>query len=166
MFSFVCAGINDWVNNRKAGDLRCHCTNYDVTALIVGKLNQYQTTTKHKERNLYSIHGVSSTITTHLCNIQYIKYLHWWCNTRKSVKCLSFSIPVHFVAISNNWWYISVESLWSVLWKSMLNPKTFLLKKTWPGWRCALIIICLQIGLIYLIFRITPCYRWSEMTWL
>ena len=25
--------INDWVNNREAGDLRCHLTHYDVTVM-------------------------------------------------------------------------------------------------------------------------------------
>ena len=28
---FICAWINCWVNNRKAGDLRCHRAHYDVT---------------------------------------------------------------------------------------------------------------------------------------
>ena len=34
MFSFVCAWINDWVNNREAGDLRCHRGHYDVNVMI------------------------------------------------------------------------------------------------------------------------------------
>ena len=29
MFSFICAWINGWVNNREAGDLRRHLTHYD-----------------------------------------------------------------------------------------------------------------------------------------
>ena len=29
----ICARINGWVNNRKAGDLRRHCTHYDVTVM-------------------------------------------------------------------------------------------------------------------------------------
>ena len=31
MFSFICAWINDWVNNCEAGDLRCHRAHYDAT---------------------------------------------------------------------------------------------------------------------------------------
>ena len=31
MFSLICAWTNGWVNNRYAGDLRCHCAHYDVT---------------------------------------------------------------------------------------------------------------------------------------
>ena len=34
MFSLICARTNDWVNNREAGDLRCHRAHYDVTAMI------------------------------------------------------------------------------------------------------------------------------------
>ena len=34
MFSFICAWINGWVNNREAGDLRCHHNHYDVTVMM------------------------------------------------------------------------------------------------------------------------------------
>ena len=34
MFSLICAWINDWVNNREAGDLRRHRAHYDVTVMI------------------------------------------------------------------------------------------------------------------------------------
>ena len=33
MFSLICAWINGWVNNREAGDLRCHCAHYDFTVM-------------------------------------------------------------------------------------------------------------------------------------
>ena len=33
IFSLVCAQTNGCVNNRYAGDLRCHCTHYDVTVM-------------------------------------------------------------------------------------------------------------------------------------
>ena len=33
MFSFFCAWINGWVNNRETGDLRRHCAYYDVTVM-------------------------------------------------------------------------------------------------------------------------------------
>ena len=33
MFSLICARINCWVNNREAGDLRCHRAHYDVTVM-------------------------------------------------------------------------------------------------------------------------------------
>ena len=33
MFSFICACINGWVNNREAGDLRSHRAHYDVIVM-------------------------------------------------------------------------------------------------------------------------------------
>ena len=35
MFSFICASVNGWVNNREAGDLRRHRAHYDVTVMII-----------------------------------------------------------------------------------------------------------------------------------
>ena len=34
MFDLICVWINDWVNNREAGDLRRYRTHYDVTVMI------------------------------------------------------------------------------------------------------------------------------------
>ena len=36
MFSLICAWINGWVNNRKAGDWRLHRAHYDVTVMLLG----------------------------------------------------------------------------------------------------------------------------------
>ena len=34
MLPLICAGINGWVNNREAGDLRRHRTHYDVIVML------------------------------------------------------------------------------------------------------------------------------------
>ena len=34
MFSFICVWINGWVNNRKARDLRCYRSHYDVIVMV------------------------------------------------------------------------------------------------------------------------------------
>ena len=34
MFSFICVWINDWVNNREAGDLRPYSGHYDVIVML------------------------------------------------------------------------------------------------------------------------------------
>ena len=34
MFSLICAWINDWANNRDAGDFRHHCAHYDFTVML------------------------------------------------------------------------------------------------------------------------------------
>ena len=41
MFSLICAWINGWVNNRKAGDLRHHCVHYDVTIMRFVEIFSY-----------------------------------------------------------------------------------------------------------------------------
>ena len=45
MFSLICIWINDWVNNREAGDLRRYRSQYDVivmnTALFTGQIHKY-----------------------------------------------------------------------------------------------------------------------------
>ena len=33
MFPLICVGINGWINNRKAGDLRRYCAHYDVSVM-------------------------------------------------------------------------------------------------------------------------------------
>ena len=34
MFSLICAWIKGWVNNGKAGDMRCYHAHYDVTVMV------------------------------------------------------------------------------------------------------------------------------------
>ena len=47
MFPLICVWINDWVNNREAGDLRRHRGHYDVS--VMDKTDLVQTTTKHNK---------------------------------------------------------------------------------------------------------------------
>ena len=35
MFYLICAWINNWVNDREAGDLRCHPAHYDVIVMLL-----------------------------------------------------------------------------------------------------------------------------------
>ena len=37
MFSFICVWINNWVNNREAGDLRRYRAHYDVILMVTKK---------------------------------------------------------------------------------------------------------------------------------
>ena len=43
MFSLICVWINDWVNNRKAGDLRRYHAHYDVTVMNLWHINYITT---------------------------------------------------------------------------------------------------------------------------
>ena len=38
IFSLMCAWINGWVNNREAGDLRCHSAHYGVIVMCIKHL--------------------------------------------------------------------------------------------------------------------------------
>ena len=40
MFSLICAWINDWVNNREAGDLRRNRVHYDVSVMFLWSVLQ------------------------------------------------------------------------------------------------------------------------------
>ena len=42
VFSLICAWINGWVNNRKAGDLRRHGAHYDVTVMVNARVMSLQ----------------------------------------------------------------------------------------------------------------------------
>ena len=44
MFPLICAWINDWVNNREAGDLRRHCAHYDVNVINADTVSIWQET--------------------------------------------------------------------------------------------------------------------------
>ena len=44
MFSLICVWINDWVNNREAGDFRRYCAHYDVIVMTKSRCQWYQTT--------------------------------------------------------------------------------------------------------------------------
>ena len=36
IFSLICIWTNGWVNDRDAGDLRCHRAHYDVIVILIG----------------------------------------------------------------------------------------------------------------------------------
>ena len=65
MFSFICAWINDWVNNREAGDLRRHRAHHDV--IVMG---------------LHVHYNISNQFWTifikHACNILGVKLRKTW----------------------------------------------------------------------------------------
>ena len=52
MFTLICARINDWVNNREAGDLRRHRGHYDVNVM---RLSHYWPFNESRELPWYFI---------------------------------------------------------------------------------------------------------------
>ena len=77
MFSLICAWINDWVNNREAGDLRCNRVNYDVIVMVCDCIvSQYMMPSNTVVcQNLCSQHlclsdcGVSNQWNCQYCNM-------------------------------------------------------------------------------------------------
>ena len=54
MFPLICVWINDWVNNREAGDLRRHLDHYDVSVMIMGGWSyQYSNIMSHRICTVY-----------------------------------------------------------------------------------------------------------------
>ena len=41
MLSLICVRINGWVNNREAGDLRCHRGHYDVIVMFIDAIFKF-----------------------------------------------------------------------------------------------------------------------------
>ena len=39
-FSLFCVRMNDWVNNREAGDLRRHRGHYDVIVMVIARFSR------------------------------------------------------------------------------------------------------------------------------
>ena len=69
MFPLICVGINGWINNREAGDLRGHCAHYDVIVMYHSRTGTWATHqcfldpvwwTKHYIQYPFLVHGVSA----------------------------------------------------------------------------------------------------------
>ena len=54
MFSLICVWINDWVNNRKAGDLRRYRCHYDVIVMYIIHMQQFNHTWDNKNASFHS----------------------------------------------------------------------------------------------------------------
>ena len=63
MFSLICAWTKGWANNRDAGDLRRHCTHYDVTAMIKDWLKVSKLLLGVKKTNHIVLSGITSNTT-------------------------------------------------------------------------------------------------------
>ena len=54
MFSLICARINGLINNRDAGDLRCHRAHYDVIVIILNQHKRFHPTCMPAQSNIHS----------------------------------------------------------------------------------------------------------------
>ena len=83
MCSLIWAWINNWVNNREAGDLRCHRAHYDIT--VMGDINQYSLFTgldrhnKMHDKVIYSFEMAFHHISKQYYTVYPEKYAHGFC---------------------------------------------------------------------------------------
>ena len=54
VFSLICAWINDWVNNREAGDLGRHLAQYGVTVMWIKTLRVLRPCTRHGVKAIFA----------------------------------------------------------------------------------------------------------------
>ena len=70
MFSLICAWINGWVNNRKAGDLRRHRAHYDVIVMERAHVIRWSHTTVVPKDESYSNPSSFKQLTRHYFYLQ------------------------------------------------------------------------------------------------
>ena len=97
MFSLICAWTNTWVNNRDAGDLRCHRTAYDVTVLNLQLFTSFVNIHILHVRYLLMLHGCSSLLWRQ--NMEILSTMLALCEGNRS--------PVHFphTASNSEFWF-------------------------------------------------------------
>ena len=76
MFSLICGGINDWVSNREAGDLRRHRAHYDVTVMIL-----------IRQLICNFFHSMANALWSDLCTLKVHKQWQW----ANGIECISNS---------------------------------------------------------------------------
>ena len=83
-FFLICAWINGWVNNREAGDLRCHHAHYDVIVMTGTGVNNTGTNSTTK-RTFYN--GVSAKIhhVSHYVEVWQSRYVSQYQNLNEDM---------------------------------------------------------------------------------
>ena len=92
MFSLICPWINGWVNNREAGDLRCHHAHYDITVMKMWVLGSLYWTYEIRSCRIRSYGG---------CAWDMIPWWQWWVphlgSDKMAALCRKY-FQIHFLA--------------------------------------------------------------------
>ena len=88
VFSLICVWINGWVNNREAGDLRRHCSHYDVIVMDICVVSRssyeivyylYVVWLKYDEISIYvCTHMDEFLALVHSCHQTSLMTIHHW----------------------------------------------------------------------------------------
>ena len=91
MFSLICAWINDWVNNREAGDLRRHRNHYDVN--VITGVTLFLSVRRRRRRRRRRRH------------------LHYHPRLQACVHTITPGHLFWFVSLLADWWPWSIDNL-------------------------------------------------------
>ena len=119
MFSLICVWINDWVNNRKAGDLRRYRADYDVIVMITWSkfsfvVSQYMfwyhshMAMLHRSHTFYAL----ACQTAHITPITTVANGNLTANSQQSAALPSFlTVPLsrYFGFICHRIWVLAIS---------------------------------------------------------
>ena len=94
------------VNNRKAGDLRRHCTHYDVTVMNAHRIKNRNALMKNI--CLLPRHHISLIQDCILCNSKGMRRGH----KTIAIKAHNAYYFCHDLALNNGWWFMFPIWLW------------------------------------------------------
>ena len=113
MFSLICAWINDWVNNREAGDFRHHRGHYDVIVLIFVCIvlnRSHNVLIKHLWKFVFT-----SPIESELTCVQVIShYLNRGWHSSLTYIC-TILLQLFNIAVICSWWRHQMETFFALL---------------------------------------------------
>ena len=87
-FSLICAWINDWVNNREAGDLRRHRDHYDVTVMIEFTAQKWATNTSVTYPTKHTLFDIHQSAEFEAAMIGNEIAVNWFFKKRQLFSCI------------------------------------------------------------------------------
>ena len=128
MFSLIYTPINDWVNNREAGDLRRHSGHYDVNVMIIMKNKDFRNKLNcglegHKKghkNTFFKWHVFIYILPFHRHYICTITWIWFITNNEKDYIFISLGVP-----INPNIWAEAVIDQQSTIVSNIQQPDTF-----------------------------------------
>ena len=93
MISLICARINGWVNNGKAGDLRRHRAHYDVTVMFSESVRRHLLAKRHKIAQIISTNNTSAILRNSGSIHDFIKLFVTWRYIMHMSQLFDFVLP-------------------------------------------------------------------------
>ena len=96
IFSLICAWINDWVNNRDAGDLRFHRAHCDISVMLIVSFNRS-----------VQVQPIATWVRQHHISVI------WRCYQKTISSRLEVRFITHFcrTSIDRYWWFFKCPNI-------------------------------------------------------